>query len=120
MSPEVHYCSATAMVPNSRLPVLIYRNALKEPCTEESIREQIEQNAWEHRVSHFATLRQQCWLCTIDCIADMSMLAGLRERGEAFHVTTFIRTHMKHTVRACLRFKLELARRGKSNILQQC
>lgn len=51
MSVETFYCAPTETVPNSHLPVLVYRNVLHQPCSEEDkIIEQIEENEWEHRV----------------------------------------------------------------------
>ncbi|KEF55867.1 uncharacterized protein A1O9_07447 [Exophiala aquamarina CBS 119918] len=49
MNPESYQCSPTEMVPNSRFPVLVYRDVLQKPYNEEIICSQIEQNAWIHR-----------------------------------------------------------------------
>lgn len=57
MITEVHYCSTNNKVPNSRLPVLIHKNALAKSLEEHEIRKQIEQNDWIHGVSGFQTIR---------------------------------------------------------------
>jgi uncharacterized protein YjlB len=44
--PEVYYFSPTPHVPNSLLPVLIYRSALPQPTTEASSRAYLEQHGW--------------------------------------------------------------------------
>lgn len=42
---------ATADAPNSRLPVLHYRNVLPSPLSEDSAIQFLMQNEWDHRVS---------------------------------------------------------------------
>lgn len=42
---------ATADAPNSRLPVLHYRNVLPSPLSEDSTVNFLTANEWEHRVS---------------------------------------------------------------------
>lgn len=49
-TPEVYYCSQTSFVPNSRLPVLLYRNVLPRPLSEETAKQCLEQNQWLHGV----------------------------------------------------------------------
>jgi uncharacterized protein YjlB len=45
-SPETYFLSPTSHVPNSRLPVLVYRQVLSTATTAESARELIEKNHW--------------------------------------------------------------------------
>ncbi|KAI1085413.1 hypothetical protein F5B20DRAFT_518260 [Whalleya microplaca] len=44
--PEVHYCAKTLYVPNSKKPILVYRNVLPEPYSEETAKEFLEKNQW--------------------------------------------------------------------------
>ncbi|KAF5540759.1 hypothetical protein FMEXI_8255 [Fusarium mexicanum] len=44
--PEVYYFKQTDFVPNSRLPVLVYRNVLPQPLNEESAQVFLENNQW--------------------------------------------------------------------------
>ncbi|KAI0006377.1 hypothetical protein F4779DRAFT_596625 [Xylariaceae sp. FL0662B] len=44
--PQVHYCSKTLYVPNSKKPVLVYRQVLPEPHDEETAKELLERNKW--------------------------------------------------------------------------
>lgn len=48
--PEVYYCSQTPYVPNSRLPVLIYRDVLPKPYSEQTAAQSLEKNEWLHGV----------------------------------------------------------------------
>jgi uncharacterized protein YjlB len=46
MEPETHYFAATSFAPNNKLPVLVYRNALHQPVTEDSATSQLTQHHW--------------------------------------------------------------------------
>jgi hypothetical protein len=48
---QCYFLGPTADAPNSRLPVLHYRNVLPLPLSEESVTEFLTQHAWEKRVS---------------------------------------------------------------------
>ena len=45
--PEVYYISPTLYVPNSKLPVLVYRNCLPRPYTSSSTIEFLERHKWK-------------------------------------------------------------------------
>ncbi|KAH6972347.1 hypothetical protein BKA56DRAFT_635379 [Ilyonectria sp. MPI-CAGE-AT-0026] len=45
-NPEIYRFSQTPFVPNSRLPVLIYRNVLPQPHQEETAKQFLENNQW--------------------------------------------------------------------------
>lgn len=49
--PEQYILPATMYCPNNEMPVLIYRNVLPSPRTEESVQEWIEKNGWLRAVS---------------------------------------------------------------------
>jgi hypothetical protein len=58
--PDQFILQPTPYSPNSSLPVLLYRNVLPDPCTEESATAFLTANAWEKRVSFvylYRTLR---------------------------------------------------------------
>ncbi|KAL2863192.1 cupin domain-containing protein [Aspergillus lucknowensis] len=44
--PEIYFCEPTRYVPNSQLPVLVYRDVLSKPYDEETIQTQLEGNRW--------------------------------------------------------------------------
>ncbi|CAG9975151.1 unnamed protein product [Clonostachys byssicola] len=46
--PEVFFFKPTNYVPNSQLPVLVYRKALPLPLEENLVREFLESNNWIH------------------------------------------------------------------------
>lgn len=48
---KCYFLPATADAPNSRLPVLHYRNVLPSPLCEASAVQFLTKNEWEHRVS---------------------------------------------------------------------
>lgn len=50
LAPEVYYLPATKYVPNSPLPLLVYRNALPKPLTVESAQEFVESHGWTRKV----------------------------------------------------------------------
>lgn len=49
--PEVYYLPATKYVPNNKLPVLVYRKILPEPCDEDTATEFLERHHWVKGVS---------------------------------------------------------------------
>jgi len=51
VQPEEYYLSKGVLVPNNRLPVLVYRDVLPRPVAREAARELCEMNHWEMRVS---------------------------------------------------------------------
>lgn len=53
--PETYYLSKGVLVPNNRLPVLVYRDVLPRPVAREAARELCEMNHWEMRVSLAST-----------------------------------------------------------------
>jgi len=68
-SPEVFYINrSTPHVPNSRLPVLIYRQSLPVNPTAETVREKIETNEWiqggvfkHFGAHHFHSVTHECY-----------------------------------------------------------
>ncbi|KAI1386434.1 uncharacterized protein F4822DRAFT_316371 [Hypoxylon trugodes] len=46
VNPETHYFEQTTLVPNSKLPVLIYRDVLPQPYSEEKTQAFLEKNQW--------------------------------------------------------------------------
>lgn len=50
IAPEEYYLKPTPYVPNSDLPVLVYRNVLPSPHDEDSATDFLEANSWEKRV----------------------------------------------------------------------
>jgi uncharacterized protein YjlB len=50
-NPECHILPATKYVPNSPLPLLIYRDVLPKPITTKSCQEMIESHGWTRQVS---------------------------------------------------------------------
>jgi uncharacterized protein YjlB len=67
--PEQHSLPPTTHVPNSRLPVLIYRSVLPSPQTPESVRTFIESNLWKQEgpvwghypAHHFHSVTHECY-----------------------------------------------------------
>ena len=66
--PEQYYFTPTPHVPNSCLPVLIYRHVLPPSPTAASTREALEQNEWlqggvfkTYRAHHFHSLTHECY-----------------------------------------------------------
>jgi uncharacterized protein YjlB len=66
--PEVFYLPPTRYVPNSKLPVLVYRGVLGSSPTPESIRSQIEPNKWirggqwkTYPTPHFHSVSHECY-----------------------------------------------------------
>lgn len=67
-SPEIHYVSPTTHVPNSRLPVLVYRNVLPRPHHQPSARAALEKNDWiqggvfkHYPTHHYHTVTHECY-----------------------------------------------------------
>ncbi|GAB7343370.1 hypothetical protein MBLNU457_1410t1 [Dothideomycetes sp. NU457] len=67
-SPEVYFLKPTTHVPNSFLPVLIYRHVLPEPLSEATAIEYLEKNQWSHGGTfkhfpqhHFHTVTHECY-----------------------------------------------------------
>jgi len=67
-SPEVYFLKPTIHVPNSFLPVLIYRHVLPEPLSEATAIEYLEKNQWSHGGTfkhfpqhHFHTVTHECY-----------------------------------------------------------
>lgn len=67
-SPEVYFLKPTSHVPNSFLPVLIYRHVLPEPLSEATAIEYFEKNQWSHGGTfkhfpqhHFHTVTHECY-----------------------------------------------------------
>lgn len=48
--PEKYILPPTSYVPNSPLPVLVYRNVLPFPRTEQTVQDFIELHGWERKV----------------------------------------------------------------------
>jgi uncharacterized protein YjlB len=66
--PEIFYLPPTRYVPNSKLPVLVYRGVLGSSPTPESIRSQIEPNKWirggqwkTYPTAHFHSVSHECY-----------------------------------------------------------
>ncbi|KAI9871325.1 MAG: hypothetical protein M1830_003032, partial [Pleopsidium flavum] len=66
--PETYLLPPTPHVPNSPLPVLIYRSALPMPVTASSTRAFIESNSWlqggvfkTYRAHHFHSVTHECY-----------------------------------------------------------
>jgi uncharacterized protein YjlB len=66
--PEILYLPPTRYVPNSKLPVLVYRGVLGSSPTPESIRSQIEPNKWirggqwkTYPTAHFHSVSHECY-----------------------------------------------------------
>ncbi|KAF2093368.1 hypothetical protein NA57DRAFT_61494 [Rhizodiscina lignyota] len=66
-NPETFYISPTPHVPNSKFPVLVYRNVFSDP-TPDSIQESIEKNDWltggtwgPYKNSHFHSVTHECY-----------------------------------------------------------
>lgn len=66
--PEEYYFRPTSHVPNSRLPVLVYRDVLPPEPTAESTREALERNAWlqggvfkTYWAHHFHSVTHECY-----------------------------------------------------------
>ncbi|OCK77354.1 hypothetical protein K432DRAFT_428070 [Lepidopterella palustris CBS 459.81] len=67
-TPEVYYFSPTSHVPNSVLPVLIYRKVLPAHPTAVSTRDALEKNLWlqggvfkTYRTHHFHSVTHECY-----------------------------------------------------------
>lgn len=50
VQPEAYYLSKGVLVPNNRLPALVYRSVLPTPATRDSTRALCEGHYWEQRV----------------------------------------------------------------------
>ncbi|KAF2223473.1 hypothetical protein BDZ85DRAFT_261644 [Elsinoe ampelina] len=68
VSPEIYHLTPTAHVPNSKLPVLIYRNVLPRPRNEASSIAALEKNDWIHGgtfkhypTHHYHTVTHECY-----------------------------------------------------------
>ena len=66
--PETYYLTPTTHVPNSPLPVLVYRNVLQGENGEESMKQKIESNKWMSGGSfkhwpahHFHSVTHECY-----------------------------------------------------------
>jgi uncharacterized protein YjlB len=66
--PETYYFTPTQHVPNSPLPVLIYRNVLQEAPSEEGMKAKIESNRWikggtfkHYPAHHFHSVTHECY-----------------------------------------------------------
>jgi uncharacterized protein YjlB len=66
--PETYYLRPTRFVPNSKLPVLLYRGVLGDSPTPESIRSLIEPNKWirggqwkTYPTAHFHSVSHECY-----------------------------------------------------------
>jgi uncharacterized protein YjlB len=66
--PEIYHFSPTSHVPNSRLPVLIYREVLPSPPSAASARDALEKNHWiqggvfkTFRTHHFHSVAHECY-----------------------------------------------------------
>ena len=66
--PETYYLDPTPYVPNSKLPVLIYRNCLGESPTAASLKTQIEPNRWlkggqwkAYLTAHYHSITHECY-----------------------------------------------------------
>ena len=66
--PEIYYFTPTRFVPNSPLPVLIYRNVLRGENSEDSMKEKIESNHWmkggtfkHYPTRHFHSVTHECY-----------------------------------------------------------
>lgn len=51
LQPESYYLAPTRFVPNSKLPVLVYRNVLPSPVEEDSATGFLERHNWAKLVS---------------------------------------------------------------------
>jgi uncharacterized protein YjlB len=68
ITPETYYLKPTRFVPNSILPVLLYRQALPAPQTLERTRHALEANRWSsdrdwghYPTPHFHTTTHECY-----------------------------------------------------------
>jgi len=66
--PEAYHLSPTKHVPNSALPVLVYRSVLPRPYSETSAVEALEKNEWLHGgtfkhfpAHHFHSISHECY-----------------------------------------------------------
>jgi uncharacterized protein YjlB len=66
--PETYYLRPTRYVPNSKLPVLLYRGVLGDAPTPDSIRSLIEPNKWirggqwkTYPTAHFHSVTHECY-----------------------------------------------------------
>lgn len=51
-APEAYHLPPTRYVPNSPLPLLVYRDVLPKPVTVESSQKFVEQHGWDRKVSN--------------------------------------------------------------------
>lgn len=51
--PEAYYLEKGILVPNNRVPILVYRNVFPVPVDRESARAHCEGNHWEMRVGSY-------------------------------------------------------------------
>ena len=68
IKPETYYLKPTPYVPNSRLPVLVYRNCLGDQPSPESLQAQIEPNKWlkggqwkAFPTPHYHSITHECY-----------------------------------------------------------
>ena len=66
--PEAYYFTPTRHVPNSPLPVLIYRNVLRGENSERNMQQKIEANKWlkggtfkHYPTHHFHSVTHECY-----------------------------------------------------------
>ena len=66
--PEAYHLTPTEHVPNSALPVLVYRSVLPRPYSEASAVEALEKNQWTHGgtfkhfpTHHFHSITHECY-----------------------------------------------------------
>ncbi|KAF4548066.1 Hypothetical protein D9617_32g091860 [Elsinoe fawcettii] len=66
--PDVYHLTPTVHVPNSRLPVLIYRNVLPRPHNQASTKAALEKNDWiqggvfkHYPTHHYHTVTHECY-----------------------------------------------------------
>lgn len=67
LNPEIHHISPTPHIPNSKLPILVYRGALRGTTPEETVHA-IEANDWlkggrwkTYKTAHFHTTVHECY-----------------------------------------------------------
>jgi uncharacterized protein YjlB len=67
LNPEIHHINPTPHIPNSKLPVLVYRGALRGTTPEETVHA-IEANDWlkggrwkTYKTAHFHTTVHECY-----------------------------------------------------------
>lgn len=63
-SVECYLLPPTEDAPNSRLPILVYRNVLPHPRTEETATEFLTTHRWERRVGHLPVYTRHICIVT--------------------------------------------------------